>query len=731
MSRINDIQTNATSKIDTAKGKIDKALSGVDTLISIFENDSLLFDKSKLFGGDNFSMDASVSPFELIMEILKRTGNEDKVFDFIANMITVSLPYIEIGVKAAILSNIKGMISCDSDPMIPKSLRKLDDSTHSDDNGIFLNISGIDYSGLLQTSPMSEEGSNYYFGIHSGSSVYECARANDMNAFLWYCIHKSDTPIPSELSSNDIEQAIKEYGMHIVYDNPFGYGGDCGSTIDEMFVVEADDEKGGFIPGATLKSKDSNQMSLCVRSEYINGKLNNMFVPIGTFRNGCDWYVMEGNKVTNSVNKSSDVREYNKEYPICNIEYVDKQNSGSAVTNNAENRFKFTILPKPYNASRNIFTVKPLLFDSHGTPTKDGRYTIYGNISNGEGYISCNGYRINLTEDYDIESMAGPQGEEIVSLPETCLMECYRGLTVYEFNYDFVMGMRLFDSKVVTARLIEMLSNVRIGGTVDFSGAIINDRVIEIIRSVMEADDYTSSDCFFNFSNERYDMMMAEAEMRRYERLSRNAKANIVREVDSEKIRSILSEYDEEATLEEKVSVIKRAVTQANVEITKPTVGYDFKVGGYASFDGNEIGWDVLSQMVENIAVILCESVVTPKIILLLEVNRKLMRSDDEPLTVDSFLRMAVGLIIGIVKEIRDRILEELLKWVESELAELISKFAQAMAKEQVMGYVELIRNIKETCGSLIFGSEMASKLANVNYADIDNNIEQLTAQCE
>lgn len=734
MSKIDEINTGATSKIDTAKGKVDKALSSVDMLISIFDNEKDLFGKDDILAVGGFDADVQISPFALIMEILKRTGHEDDVVEFITTIVTSTLPYIETGVKAAILANVKGMISCASDPFIPKNLRKLDDDTNSDERGIFLNIEGIDFNGMLKKSPLSKDGGKYYFGIHDGASVYESARALDFNAFLWYCIHKSETPQATVLDEGELSSAVESVNMTLRTDNPFDFGGEPGTRIDQMVVLEANDETGGFIPGSVLSQRGNPQKSLCIKSGMVDGKLNNMFVPIGTFRNGCNWYIPNGNLMFGDWTES-----YNDEHPICNVEYVDKQNSGSA-TNNAENRFKFTILPKPYTAYTSLLKGTPILMSPDGRLDKDGSYTIkaektdYYEVEDAEGnverYIELDGNRIHIDDDGEVIGMSNG-GETITNFPAKYLTECYKGLTVYEFNYDFVMGMRLFDSKVVTTRLIEMLTGIGVGASVDFNASIIDERIVEIIRSVIEADDYASSDCYFNFSNERYDAMMAEAEMRRYLRKSSKGKTNVVRDMDTESIYDILSDYKEESTLEEKTAVVKRAITEANAMMTGPQKGYDFSVGGFASYDGKEIGWDVLSNMVENIAIILCESVVTPKMVMLLEINRKLMRTNDEPLTVESFMRMAVGMIVAIVKQIRDRILEELLKWVELELAELIGRFAQALVKEQAMCYIELLRNLKETCGALVFGSESASKITNVNYADIDNNAEELTAQCD
>ena len=45
------------------------------------------------------------------------------------------------------------------------------------------------------------------------------------------------------------------------------------------------------------------------------------------------------------------------------------------------------------------------------------------------------------------------------------MIECYPGLTVYEFNYDYVMSIRLFDAKSIASALFDALFNTRVGIT--------------------------------------------------------------------------------------------------------------------------------------------------------------------------------------------------------------------------------------------------------------------------
>ena len=105
------------------------------------------------------------------------------------------------------------------------------------------------------------------------------------------------------------------------------------------------------------------------------------------------------------------------------------------------------------------------------------------------------------------------------------LIECYCGSTIYEFNYDFVMGMRLFDAKTVVSRLIYSVlpsANVNFGLSFNkqtdpntYMNPWANGRILEVIRKIIDSDNPEISDCFFKFSNDEYARMIQEGEEER------------------------------------------------------------------------------------------------------------------------------------------------------------------------------------------------------------------------
>jgi hypothetical protein len=105
------------------------------------------------------------------------------------------------------------------------------------------------------------------------------------------------------------------------------------------------------------------------------------------------------------------------------------------------------------------------------------------------------------------------EGEEGVEM--LCLREVYRGLTVYEFNYDFVMGMRLYDSKVITAQLISAVLGMDFGLNFykDTTQLEVQAEITEIMHEIMYTEDKEVSDCYYSFSNRKYDEMRTDAEL--------------------------------------------------------------------------------------------------------------------------------------------------------------------------------------------------------------------------
>lgn len=125
---------------------------------------------------------------------------------------------------------------------------------------------------------------------------------------------------------------------------------------------------------------------------------------------------------------------------------------------------------------------------------------------------------------------------------------------------------------------------------------------------------------------------------------------------------------------------------------------------------------------------------------MIIAVNRTLMGDDSRMLTTEDLLKGAQGLIIGIIKELRDLIVKKLLDYVLDYLSPMALEVGAKLEVEQYQNYIDLIKSllalfkgISRTISRInsILSSmssafnnangnyDLPTVLDNVNYADI------------
>ena len=149
-------QQDAMAAIDTAKAMLDKVL----TILGIIENSPSL------------TLTFATNPIGFLLQLLKHLGvTYEEIRYWLCWFLTATLPGLEIAVKAILLTNLKKMVSCSIDPRIPDKYRKLHKVTtegnfnSSQEYGIDINVESIDFLNKLATNPLSDAGSELYFGL--------------------------------------------------------------------------------------------------------------------------------------------------------------------------------------------------------------------------------------------------------------------------------------------------------------------------------------------------------------------------------------------------------------------------------------------------------------------------------------------------------------------------------------------------------------------------------------
>lgn len=678
MAKKDKLISEALSKIDMAQAMADKVLIILDIIQS------------------NKSYPLDLNAMSFLMDILKSLGvSFDVIEEWLTNFLVYVIPTLELSTKAYLLSNLKNMVGCSTDPRIPEKYRKKhksqDDTESSQERGIDIDIESIDYLDKLSISPLSDNGKGLYFGLDGINDSYKFARADDFDAFLWFVIHKGKFPNSSIVKLDENNNLI--LGSHKTTKNYKG------SLLSSLEVTYNEDDPSTILLGNTFQYESGRTVSMCIDIKYNDkGKiLNNTIVPISDDWSSVNWYTRRANYFTKNIigdkaSKISAKRDYSKEIPICNIQYIDQGSTDSPVIGTVNNKLRFTILPKPlvYINPKKL-TIKKILFNENGDFDKNGKYTLSDTKFN---EIFKKG------QSKDFEFNEGKSKADVIR----SMYECYKGLTIYEFNYDLIMGMKLFDARSIVSALFDTLQNASLGLSVGLEERHqeSTDTIKEIIKNIINTDDSTVNDCYHTFSNERYNMLLSNTANKRLNRTDKFYDA-----------KQILSASLSGDTVNEE-EVLHRAITQAKVTVTEGSDGSD-EYG---------IANNFIFSLLNNLITAIVQSLLSPKLLMVIVVNQSMMGGGKwEKFNFSNLFKALQDIIVGIVKEVKDLIIDKLWKLVAIRLDPLITITSDEIVKEQLDSYADVLREIMKYAPYVfhfIGGQRQDTKIDDVDYADID-----------
>ena len=747
MASLKEQQAEANALVDTAKAMVDKVLVIM----------TLMADMPSL------SLPISTNPIGYLVQLLEHVGvTYEDLKLWLTDFLIYVVPAMEIGVKAVLLTNLKNMISCSIDPRIPEKYRKQhkDPSNRNTPNeyGIDIDIESIDFLDKMSISPLSKYGSDMYFGLNGVDDVYKFARADDFDAFLWFVMHKGKFPMSSKVSINGSEFSDDIHGQG-------SYEASCRdgkepSLLKELILDSSTESPSSILPGNTFVHNDTitpNIVSMCIdafRNEE-DKITRNILVPVSDDLTSVNWYIRRKHQLganifgsyaaakaekteyqkngvtkkrTTGVKTKNKSRDYSLEWAICNLQYIDPAYGDQRITGLANNKVRFTILPKPYvhipdiNKGEPPWRFKKLLFNADGEYDPNGKYTLPADTKERQEEENDDKYTVFTVGTEDVCRLYYKNGRvEVIekdkkNITLKHIMECYPGLTVYEFNYDYVMSLKLFDAKVLASTLLKTIFNTNVGISLNLLNKHqeATDRIKSIIKNIVNSDDSEISDCYFSFDNSKYDELLRRAEEKRARRQSFG---NTTREAGVfDSVNDILKEYDSATELHEQKEILNRAITQAAVTVSE----------GSDEEDRYAVEYSFVFDLIQNLIMAMMEAIMSPKVLMLLEVNQRLMGGTWKKFSGEDVLRAMSSIVMEMVKELKDLLIQELLKLLFSQLEPLKQVLASAIVREKLEYFAQVIDNIIKNCPMIWFkfGNQLLeTKLDTVDYADIDVSV--------
>lgn len=723
MASVKKMQEEAMASIDTAKALVDKVLTIMEIMV-VDPSVALTF---------------SSNPIGYLIQLLKHLGvTREEIELWLTNFLIYIIPVLEISVKAILLTNLKSMISCSVDPRIPEKYRKRHkaptDYNTSQEYGIDINIESIDFMDKLSINPLGKFGSDWYFGLEGIEDSYKFARADDMDAFLWFVIHKGKFPNSAKVS--DVHTLADN--MHSMVSQPTSVAPSDATLLSPFEVMYGDNKPSSILLGNTFTYDDGHIVSMCIdnKTDEADNIVHSTIVPVSDNWTSVNWYARRADQLGKNLGFGWEVnqkngntkykgkgRDFSKERAICNIQYIDQASSDAPLTGLVNNKLRFTILPKPYihtpilSKGEAPWQFKKMLFDDKGHFDANGKYTFAEGVTESE---SKNGDEIIFTTPHAVVKLNIRSREVTVENNKygdlaKDLIECYPGLTVFEFNYDYVMSIKLFDAKVLAHSLMESVLNMNMGLSVGLGMRHQEgtETIKEIIKNILETDDSEINDCYYTFDNTKYDSLLRKAEEKR---ARQERFCNVTYETGLfDSVNDILNEYDANAELHEQVDVLHRAITQAAVTVSE----------GVEESDKFDVEFNFIFDLIEALTTAIVNGILSPKVLMLLEVNQKIMGGTWEKFTLKDLIQALRAIIVAIVKEIRDMVIQELLKLVLKALEPIIQMLASILLREQLENYADAILEIIRNCPFIWFrfsNKYKDTKLDTVDYADIDTS---------
>ena len=667
------------SKIKRIK---EETLATVDAALSILNRFPDLED-----GNVNLSFGTSTNPFPFLMDLFKSTAGYNILIKIISNFIATSLPAVEIAVKTLLITKLKDIISCSVNPFLTDDILK---------NGIIFNINEIDLTDTFRYSPFDKKiGQFYYFGVFEKEKYYDeqngqikersvpimpddLIKCDDMNALLWYMINRankryvwkptkyrhddefrSDYPFVDDGQKLKKEDGIVTFEFHEKSTNLVdAYGNDYlqqtpYNNVLHVFIGDVREKSTPLMQ--QIKEQQEQQAENEKQQEILKDKIENKQTEIDLFKQ--NFIELDEALASGELNNE----EYAKQLKKLNKKLKKLENDLNDLL----------VLQKKIYAAKHRFEHEIANIKSQLAATRD-QYFPFLNSGDHRNY--------------------------------------YYGRTLIEWNIDYIWSLKLFDAKSLTARLLDCLTGIlTIDLNLSYKQQLIKNEVTKMVKMISESDDIVVSDCFFTFSNDDYDAMSRQAELRKAGLLTFNGDELSAVKINAQDILSSLNEIDDSASEEKIQSVIEGSL----MDISKQLTNTNYEMNDKVNFG---IQMNFIENILNSLAYTLVMSVLSPKVYLLLLINLKIIGRETN-FNLEEFLGQYKQLIADLIRAIRDQLLEYLQRELMMIIGDLVKELTVKLSLEQAEYYARLIKKLidcfKRKKNTLDFNID------NVDYSDI------------
>lgn len=668
-----------------------EALATIDAAMSILNRFPDLNESNT-----ELSFNTSTNPFTFLMDLFKTTTGYNKLISILAKFISYELPVLEAAVKGILIAKLKDIISCSVNPFFTEDILK---------NGIVFNVEEIDIADVLKYSPYDKVGKYFYFDteptINEGETDFvmtddgsfievpkpkkvqnpsDLVKSDDMDALIWFMINKANKRYvwkPKKYRKGD------EYRE----DYPF--------TEDDAKLKKED----GIITFEYYE-RSQNLRDAYGEAYKLQTPYNNcLHVFIGDVRE----------KKTNLINQLED-----KEGDI-----YDNERNITLFSNKIENKnFKIQQIREDKLLLEEDFSKGDIDEDEYKKQLKklnNKEKTLQNDINdllNRREQIYAAKRRLQFEIGTIKAELENTRDQFFPFLNPNKNRNYYYGKSLIEFNIDYIMSLKLFDEKSLAARLIDSLTAcLTIDLSFSYKRLLIKNEVKKMVNMITESDDLVVSDCFFTFSNDDYDAMSRQAELRKAGLLTINGDETSAVKINAEDILNSLNQINEDSNKETIQTIIEGTITNLSKELTDTS---------YLSTDKANFGiqMNFIENLLDSLAYVIVCSVLSPKVYLLLLINLKIIGRETN-FDLEGFIGQYKQLIADLIRSIRDQLLDYLMREIMIIIGDLVKEITIKLSVEQAKYYARLIKKLIDCFRRHGHGKNLDFNIDNVDYADI------------
>jgi len=346
-----------------------------------------------------------------------------------------------------------------------------------------------------------------------------------------------------------------------------------------------------------------------------------------------------------------------------------------------------TIDPKSDNGELAYFD------NDKGINSKDFNVFLYSVISEGINDQSSTGHTWYSTDSQPLVTLSFQEFDQTNHISNKLTVkinEFYQGKKLSAFISDYLDSVKLFNNTQLLSSIFDDILGTKIfsiNKTVDQIAAekIIENLCNNILNNIDEND--VIDDSFYVFSNDTYNSILEESENKKNGVFKYIGDTDLSITVDQTSLMNSLLNLKniDSSKITEQTTILKEAIDNLSNDVVKNT--------SITNKDQFALKVNLIQNIINKLMSTITMFIFSPKIIYLFVLTNKLLGVEDSA-DIVQFVKKNINIYKLIIIAIRDIIVSEITKMIESMLAPLISQVMIILTKEKFAIYKTQIDGI-------------------------------------